>query len=246
MDQKSSDGKPSDMLSGMNTAKKSSRKGSETGSSMKPQSLAISEHSSIKGTPQDIEEWLILSAAGSLARTSASAMPTEMELMEKEAASGKKWRTSFAWLDRDLSLWKTHQCSLLGGLEPFSETWPEWGSMEDGECFELPILAQTTLESESGYLPTPLASDAIAWTKTKKSCVRSCIAKALRGGHSDRLIYRFQWMGLSIIRASEFAEMMMGWPNGSAHLKPLETVKFRSAWLTPMKSYLAELLESKP
>ena len=58
-----------------------------------------------------------------------------------EAACGVKWHASFVKYDPDTSSWKTHQCSLLGGLDEFLETWPKWGLMRDGECWE-----QLTLE----------------------------------------------------------------------------------------------------
>ena len=40
----------------------------------------------------------------------------------------------------------------------------------------------------------------------------------------------------------DWVEWLMGWPIGWTDLKPLETDKFRSAWLTPFQSYLKELL----
>ncbi len=84
------------------------------------------------------------------------------ESTENKADSGKKWPESFATLDRHSCSWKTRQYSLLGGLEPFLETWPRWGLMQNGECFPLPMLsglmehrAWITSESESGLrLPT--------------------------------------------------------------------------------------------
>jgi hypothetical protein len=65
----------------------------------------------------------------------------ESVLMENALECGEKWHGSFTKWDQDSSLWRTHQCSLLGDLEPFSETWPQWGLMRNGECWE-----QTTLE----------------------------------------------------------------------------------------------------
>ena len=50
--------------------------------------------------------------------------------------SGASLLGSLARFDRDSSSWKTAQLSLLGGLEPFSETWPRWGLMRDGVCWE--------------------------------------------------------------------------------------------------------------
>ena len=74
----------------------------------------------------------------------------EQVLTEKEVGCGEKWRGSFTKYDPDSSLWRTHQCSLLGDLEPFSETWPQWGLMRNGECWEQTTLAQTIRGTESG------------------------------------------------------------------------------------------------
>jgi hypothetical protein len=71
-------------------------------------------------------------------------------LMENEAECGDKWRGSFTKYDPSLCSWKTHQCSLLGGLDEFSETWPQWGLMRDGECWEQRTLEQTIRGTESG------------------------------------------------------------------------------------------------
>ena len=80
----------------------------------------------------------------------------ESELKESEVGCGEKWQGSFVKYDQDMCLWKTHQCSLLGDLELFSENWPQWGLMRDGECWEQQTLAQTIRGTESGFLlPTP-------------------------------------------------------------------------------------------
>jgi len=63
---------------------------------------------------------------------------------------GEKWRASFTKFNRDTLSWKTHQCLLLGDLEPFLETWPQWGLMRDGECWEQRTLEQTIRGTESG------------------------------------------------------------------------------------------------
>jgi hypothetical protein len=75
------------------------------------------------------------------------------ELTEKEAECGEKWRGSFTKYDQDSCSWKTHQCSLLGDLEEFSETWPQWGLMRNGECWERQMLAQTIRGTEYGFSP---------------------------------------------------------------------------------------------
>lgn len=75
--------------------------------------------------------------AGSLARTSAS-QETKTGSTVSDPASGEKWRGSFAKYDPVSCEWKTHQHSLLGGLEPFLETWPRWGLMRAGESYLRP------------------------------------------------------------------------------------------------------------
>ena len=85
----------------------------------------------------------------------------EQELTESDQECGEKWRGSFTKYDPDSSLWKTHQCSLLGDLEKFSETWPQWGLMRDGECWEQRTLEQTIRGTGFGLsLPTPVSSNA--------------------------------------------------------------------------------------
>jgi hypothetical protein len=83
----------------------------------------------------------------------------EQESTENEAACGRTWPESFARWDRDLSSWKTPQCSLLAGLDEFSETWPRWGMMRGGECSALTMPALPTNETESGFWPTPRAGN---------------------------------------------------------------------------------------
>jgi len=105
------------------------------------------------------EELLTLYLEDSRAKTFQQQV-TVQELMESEAECGEKWRGSFTKYDQDSSLWRTHQCSLLGDLEPFSETWPQWGLMRNGECWEQRTLEHPTKETVFGfYVPTPTSSD---------------------------------------------------------------------------------------
>ena len=67
---------------------------------------------------------------------------------------------SFARWDRAMSSWKTPQCSLLADLDKFSETWPRWGTMQDGVCSELTTPALLISGIASGLWPTPKATDA--------------------------------------------------------------------------------------
>jgi hypothetical protein len=96
--------------------------------------------------------------AGFLARTSAQ-QEREPALRASDPAYGWKWPASFAKYDPASRSWKTRQSSLLGGLVEFSEIWPRWGWMRDGESLPLPTPAPRTSESESGLWPTPTRRD---------------------------------------------------------------------------------------
>jgi len=80
------------------------------------------------------------------------------ELMENDQECGEKWLASFVKYDPDTSLWRTHQCSLLGDLDEFLETWPQWGLMRDGECWEQRTLERLTRGTESGLSPNGVDS----------------------------------------------------------------------------------------
>lgn len=79
-------------------------------------------------------------------------------LTESDQECGEKWHASFVRFDPDTHSWKTHQCSLLGDLESFSETWPQWGLMRGMECWEQRMLEQTIRGTESGLSPDGVAT----------------------------------------------------------------------------------------
>lgn len=160
----------------------------------------------------------MLSAEDSPAKT----FPPQERAQESTAsdpACGWKWHGSFVKYDPAMRLWRTRQCSLLGGLEPYSETWPRWGSMRSGECWE-----RTTpdcLTSGTGYgspLPTP---------------------SGVNGGKNNTMGRVDEWGGSSnplrgtvigFLCLPDFEEMVMGWPVMWTAPTPLETAKFH-VWL---------------
>jgi len=103
-------------------------------------------------------EELLMSYRAAFHVPTSAQLEKEPELMEKPLECGEKWRGSFVKYDPDSSLWRTHQCSLLGGLDEFLETWPQWGLMRDGECWEQQMLAQTIRGTESGLSPNGVDS----------------------------------------------------------------------------------------
>lgn len=96
--------------------------------------------------------------AGFPAKTSATAVRRKAS-RASAVASGKKWPGSFARFNRDTRTWKTSQRCLFEELTSCSVTWPRWGSMHDGECWELPTLAVTRPAKGYGLWPTLKASD---------------------------------------------------------------------------------------
>jgi len=166
------------------------------------------------------EELLTLYLEGFHAKTSQQQGKAQ-ELMENGQECGEKWHASFTKYDPDSSSWKTHQCLLLGDLDEFSETWPQWGLMRDGECWEQRMLEQTIRGTESGLLlPTPTCHNSkegaypAEFKRKTPSLATHC------GGKIN----------------PQFTEWMMGWPIGWTDLKPLEMDKFHCVQQQPGES----------
>jgi hypothetical protein len=152
--------------------------------------------------------------AGFHAKTSQQQEKVQ-ELMENDQECGEKWLASFVKYDHDSSLWRTHQCSLLGDLEEFSETWPQWGLMRNGECWEQIPLDMPITEPEFGWWPTPTVSDSSGAGR----------AGPRKGANISSLKdYLSKWYRLAYPPVST-TEYMMGWPLGWTDLKPLEMDK---------------------
>ena len=169
---------------------------------------------------------------------------------------GQRCSESFARYNHDSSLWKTPQCSLVEGLDVFSETWPRSGTMRNGTCSERTTLAPPTKEIGSGSWPTPRASISGMSSKTGgKSVEKSTHLStqvAIREGMIDMKtgnLKRFPTprafmhkdsqrdrgkMNLGEVVGGQlnpdWTEWLMGWPIGWTDLKPLEMVKFQK-WL---------------
>jgi len=192
------------------------------------------------------EELLTLYLAGFHVKTSQP-QGGGLELTESAAGCGEKWRASFTKYDHDTSLWKTHQCSLLGDLEPFLETWPQSGLMRGGECWEQQTLAHHTKGTESGFsqitFPTPTAShmpsegsimqyrklvDMGILTKTEaEKMLEASLNPPRMKPWKPKLEQPLETKTGGYMNPA-FQEWLMGWPLGWTDLKPLETDKCHS------------------
>jgi hypothetical protein len=148
------------------------------------------------------------------------------ELMENEAECGEKWRGSFTKYDPDSSLWRTHQCSLLGGLDEFLETWPQWGLMRDGECWEQQMLAQTIRGTESGLSPNGVDS------------FHTPNTTGLDGGSNSRKALKHRQEKLPTPTASDYKSQptSKSWKAKGAINFKLSNPEIQEKWPTPLAS----------
>lgn len=124
---------------------------------------------------------------------------------------GGKWQGSLAKYDRDSRSWKTRQLSLIEGSEQSSETWPTWGSLHDGECWDQTMLAPPTPAPVAGSWPTPCHGSS-RWGGTFQEV----------GGSQNKL--RGTPIGKLYVNP-DFWENLMGWPIGWTGTAPLATGK---------------------
>jgi hypothetical protein len=163
-----------------------------------------------------------------------------LESTANDQECGEKWRGSWVKYDHATSSWKTHQCSLLGDLEPFSETWPQWGLMRDGECWEQPTLELRIRGTESGLWPTPtvngnynrkglsptsgdgLATAVMKWPTPTAHNAKETNAPSEAKRNEPTLASR---VGGKL--NPMWTEWLMGFPLEWTDLKPLETDRFQ-------------------
>ena len=227
-----SDIPPSVLLRLNLTAEKSCSKGSGTESCQSSRSGAMSAPSTeLRG-----EERSMSCAEGSLAKTSQS-QGGGLELKANEADSGQKWPESLAKYDQDSRSWRTAQCLLFEDLGESLETFPNWGIMQGGECWEQTMLGGIISERGYGFWPTPVASECRdTWAKPKS------LAKLYKGDRVARFLCK-SWLESNLEMPERVAlnpcwqEERMMWPIGQSALKPLATDKFR-LWLHSHSKFL--------
>ena len=142
--------------------------------------------------------------------------PPEREpgFLENDLACGAKWHGSFARLSQNGSWLKTAPFLFLEDSEPFLETWPKWGTMRNGECWERMTPEPRTKGREFGSWATPQASDCRRVVSTFGSTLRNKKDVPELGTSAG-------WLN------PELSEWLMGWPEGWTACEPLGTDKFQ-------------------
>jgi hypothetical protein len=190
------------------------------------------------------EELLMLYREDFHAKTSLP-QAKEQGLTESGQECGKKWQGSFAKYDQSSCSWKTHQCSFIEELTEFSQTWPTWGSMRNGECWERQTLELNITEREFGLLPD---NEKFFHTPTTGSSGGSNSRKAMQkrgviwptpttpsgggnaGGSGATRTAKANGTYIPSSINPNLYEWLMGWPQEWTDLKVLETDKYRK-WL---------------
>ncbi len=162
--------------------------------------------------------------AASRARTSASQEKAQGST-DHEADSGGSLPESFAKFDSRSSSWKIRQLWLFADLDESLATWPRWGMMRDGECWELETPEGCTNEIESGllHLPTP-----------GKNEYRSSSRKRFIGSPDFRGAKTSEGLRTCLAdptyTAPRFCEIIMGFPTQWTELQPSAMPNIQ-AWL---------------
>ena len=99
---------------------------------------------------ENLGEELLMSFLGDFHVKTLAQQEKETDLTENGRECGKRWQGLLARYDQSTHSLRTVQCSLLEDLNESLQTWPRWGSMRNGECFQQPMLAQITNETEFG------------------------------------------------------------------------------------------------
>lgn len=227
------------------TAKQLLRLGSRMERSMRRRYSAISERSSLAGTPDDIEAWLMSLPPDSPASRSAS-QENGADLLTT-AICGQPPVARLELSRQNGLCWKMSQVCLPGmedyTSDEYSDNWPRWGTIWRGALYPLPTLAPRTYGAGCGLLPTPMASD--TGTRFNRSPSRgakkrptaiqerfptpqSADAKGRQNWSVDHGEKLTNLVGGSL--NPDWVEWLMGWPIGQTACEPLGTDKFRQ-WL---------------
>ena len=149
-----------------------------------------------------------------VSRVNRIALQENASHLVMSAIYGESSQESFAILNHDGSWQKTYQgccqVSMDGFLDEYSGTWPEWGTMQAGECYPLSRPAHNISERGFALLPTPCASDGHAIDYCRKlRWMRNVLAQS---GKSIHICYLTTLSGFSLQETIRIYETLMGFP----------------------------------
>lgn len=164
-----------------------------------------------------------------LAKTSAP-QEGEQASPESAAACGRTWHGSLAKYDPDTRSWRTAQYSLHGDLALYSETWPRWGTMRNGECSERSMPAGLANVNASGLWPAPVKTDGFAGF-SHKSMERKERGETRPSGAKIGTCLKWDRRALPYVVRGKINpvlhQWLMNWPFGWTSLRVLETDRFQ-------------------
>ena len=148
----------------------------------------------------------------SLARTSAQQDP-ERESRAPDQVCGSKWEESLARYDLSSRTWRTAHSLFPEDLPWSSVILPRWGTMRNGDVYQLPAWAPITSGIESGsLLPTPTCHNAKEGAYPAEYARNTPTLATHVGGKIH----------------PNFTEWMMCWPQDWSALSLSATDKFQS------------------
>ena len=158
------------------------------------------------------------SQADSPAKTSQSQETKQEYKTERAAAYGQSAPVLLGSFDPDTPSLKTSQTCLMEsgelGLSEFSGTFPRSGMMRSGTVYQLPMLVPGTDGTESGLLPTPVASACKGAIRNRffgSPTYRGNLQEYLRGSQGDPAYIN-----------PRLLELIMGYPESWTELDALE------------------------
>jgi hypothetical protein len=197
------------------------------------------------------EELLMLFRADFPVKTFQLQTQKVTDLTENGQECGERWHGLFARYDPSTHSLKTVQCSLFEDLTESLQTFPRWGLMQNGVCWEQPMLEQITKGTEFGLsekMPTPNSWDAKRgpmskelmetgkhqvslvtyvkhnpkkWGTPKAQDSRHALRDRGKGNLGEQVSGLHNGGKLNPL----WTEWLMGWPIGWTDLKPLEMDK---------------------
>jgi hypothetical protein len=201
-----------------------------------------------KPLTESLGEELLMSYRADFHAKTSPLQEKEQELMVTDQECGRTWQGLLAKYDPNTHTLRTAQCSLLEDLNECLQTWPNLGSMRNGECWEQGMWVLNTSEIEYGLLPD---NENFFHTPTTGTSGGSNSRKALAkrqekpvmwptpttpsgggnaGGSGATRTAKANGTYITSSINPNLYEWLMGWPQGWTDLKPLEMDKYHK-WL---------------